>query len=394
MRRKGKIWQSKYQELIVRSYQAGMFVSEISSIPEIAALGPSEFTIRNILKANNIRPTWRKKKRKPEMWRSEVQKSVVRLRNQGCSIRTIRDRLNGKHPEIKLSKSSVVCLLEENAEHITYLPRDKKDIWKPELAGKIAEMYKSGMLIKEIRDSELLRDYSPSGYMIRDILKSQGVKLTWKKGELRRWPDDLQVRVVELYQDGMTFEEIKSQPEIRENRPTDYAIRKILKRHGIKTREATSIKTPVSEARFRRYRDGQLSSREVSAIHKHLALYPPSMQKMLERMGLTQMDTPHAKSTDRKKVEILGRNAMNWSNFFSWTVKNLEDDDLKRHVFDLGLEFGRGITFLKTAWKQGNEDKITRAWSRLDECSRQMTALFEKILWKPAISCQVSRIRG
>ena len=384
MRKKGLVWGEKYQKLVVESYAGGMFISDILKLPEITKLSPSEYTIRNILKANGISANWRKKKRKPEFWALELVDKIVALRNEGKSIRAIRDSVNSEVGDCRTSKSTIVRILEANAGKVKFRPSRRRDIWKPQIVRKIVKMYESGMLINDIRKSELLKEYRPSGYVIRDILKSQGVKLTWKKGELRRWPREAQQKIVELYRSGCKFSDILNHVELKKHKPTNYAIRKILKKHGVKTKGETRYKQPVSENRFRRYRVGDLSLKDEAIVHKHLAVNEAGRKLMVERMALGLAVKVPAKGRGAEKVRNLRENAKSWADFFSWVMKNLSDETVKRNIIMLGLEFGSTLRALQTAYKSGDESKRKKAWARANQISTRMSELYKDVLLKPA----------
>lgn len=384
MRKKGPIWGEKYQSLVVESYAGGLFISDILRLPEIASLSPSEYTIRNILKANGVKANWRKKKRKPEFWAKDLVEKIIALRNEGKSIRAIRDAVNSKAGGGKTSKSTVVRILEANASKVRFRPSRRRDIWKPQIVRKIVKMYESGMLINDIRKSDLLKEYHPSGYVIRDILKSQGVKLTWKKGELRRWPQAARQKIVELYRSGFKFSDILNHVDLKKYKPTNYAIRKILKKHGVKTKGETRYKQPVSDDRFRRYRLGKLSLKDEAIIHKHLAVNEAGRKLMVERMALEIAGKVPAKGRGAEKVRNLRRNAENWAEFFSWAMKNLSDETVKRNIILLGLEFGSALRGLHNAYKSGDELKRKKAWARADSVSTRMSELYEDVLRKPS----------
>jgi len=384
MRKKGPIWGEKYQRLIVESYVNGMFISDILRLPEIARFEPSEYTIRNILKANNVRANWKKKKRKPDLWEQDVVERIIELRNKGESIRSIRDALNSGRSGNKISKSTIVRILEANAGRVRFRPSRHRDIWKPSIVRRIVQMYESGMLISEIKQSELLREYKPSNYVIRNVLKSQGVQLTWKKGELRRWPLKAQKKIVEMYRSGMKFSEIMSDPDLALYRPTNYAIRKILKRHGVRTKGETRYKQPISDDRFRRYRNGRLSSKEEAIIHKHLETNETGRQLMIERMRLHLAQDIPARGRGSDRVRNLQRNAQRWADFFSWAICNLSSEEVKRNIIILGLEFGKEINKLATAYSRGDGAERKKVWSRVEAVSARMSDLFSEVLRKPA----------
>ena len=393
MRKKGPIWEERYQRLIVDSYAGGMFISDIMKLPEIAELAPSEYTVRNILRANGVKANWRKKKRKPGFWDLENVESIVAMRNEGMSIRAIRDAVNSQVKSGRISKSTIVRILEENADRVDFRPPRTQDIWKPKIVQAIVKMYESGMLISEIQRCELLRDLKPSSYVIRDVLKSQGVKLTWKKGELRRWPQEVQTRIVEMYRSGMRFAEIIAHPELARYRPTNYAIRKILKKHGVKTKGETRYKQPISARRFKQYREEALSQREEAIIHKHLAVNPAGRQLMQERMGLTLAEEVPARGAATERVRKLQRTAKRWAGFFSWGMCNLSDEGTKRRIITLGLELGESIRKLSTAYTNGDESKRREIWSEICEVSESMSALYAEILGKPARSFKITSLQ-
>ena len=393
MRKKGPIWEERYQRLIVDSYAGGMFISDIMKLPEIAGLAPSEYTVRNILRANGVKANWRKKKRKPGFWDQENVERIVAMRNDGMSIRAIRDAVNSEIKRGRISKSTIVRILDEKAEQVDFHPPRTQDIWKPKIVQAIVKMYESGMLISEIQRCELLRDYKPSSYVIRDVLKSQGVKLTWKKGELRRWPQEVQKRIVDMYRSGMRFAEIISHPELAQFRPTNYAIRKILKKNGVKTKGETRYKQPISTRRFKQYREDELSQREEAIIHKHLAVNPAGRQLMQERMGLTLADEVTAKGTAAERVRKLQRTAKRWAGFFSWGICNLSDEATKHKIISLGLKLGERIRLLSAAYSNGDEAKRKQIWSEISEVSEAMSTLYAEILGKPARSFKISSLQ-
>ncbi len=389
MRKKGKIWRGEYQELIVDSYTGGMYISDVLELPGIARLSPSEYTIRNILRANGVKANWRKKKRKPALWSPEVVDRVVAMRNEGKSIRAIRDAVNAELEGASASKSTIVRILEENADGVHYRPWRRHDIWKPSVTRQVVKMYRNGMLINEIRRSEPLREFRPSGYVIRDILKSHGVKLTWKKGELRRWPPEVQRRILELYRSGMRFADILAHPELKEYRPTNYAIRKILRKFGVRTKGETRYKQPISEERFRAYRDGKLGPAEEAIVHKHLAVDEAGREEMLRRMRLSAAERLPDSGTSNRRIRTLRRNAKRWAGFFSWAIRSLSDEGSKREIILLGLEYGMALRYLDGTLRRGDDEKEERAWSRLAKVAGAMAALYSSVLEKPARSFRI-----
>jgi hypothetical protein len=392
MRKKGPIWEERYQKLIVEGYSKGMFISDILKLPEIAELSSSEYTIRNILKANGVKANWRKKKRKPEFWSRELVDKIVELRNAGRSIRAIRDEVNSAVKNGRISKSTIVRVLEANAGVVRFRPSRRRDIWKPQVVREIVRMYESGLLINDIRRSESLREYRPSGYVIRDILKSQGVKLTWKKGELRRWPQEAQQKVAELYRTGLKFSEIIEHSELKKYRPTNYAVRKMLKKQGVKTKGETRYKQPVSEERFKLYCSGSMNLKEEAIIHKHLAVNEAGRKLMVVRMGLGIADRIPAKGRGADKVYRLQANARSWADFFSWGVRILSDETVKRHIIVLGIEFGSALRVLQGAFKSGDEKRKKKAWMRAEKISERMSELYDEVLRKPASTFEIRSV--
>lgn len=388
MRKKGPIWDDKYQSLIVERYLDGMVIDEIRRLPEIDRFSPSAFTIREILKANNVRPTWKKRKRKPEVWQTETIDRVLVLRNTGMPITAITEKLAEESPELDLSRSTVVRILDEHADRVTYRPRMVQGGWSPEVVQKVVSMYLDGMLIKEIVESDVFGDRRITQRTVRALLKSEGVKLTAKKGSLRRWPEGLQRKVVDLYQEGRTFAEIKQDAEIATNNPTDYAIRNILRKHGISTRSGTSYREPIVAARYRRYVDGRMTAKEVSLVHKHLARVDEGRERMVERMGIVAATS--LPDDDEACVALKG-NVENWRRFYDWAIRYLYDDELKRDLFILGAEFGKRIQQLKSVYAKGDEEAELAAWEDLDETVRKLKIAYNNVLREPIRASKLSR---
>jgi signal recognition particle subunit SEC65 len=388
MRNKGPIWQETIQRLISEKYASGMVIRDILNLPEIAAIAPSPHTIREVLRANGVRPTWKKKKRKPGSWDRRVVGFIIDRRNEGMTLSRITRAVAVEFPEAAVSRSTVVRILDENVGLIRepVVPARAKD---DQIARKIVELYKSGMRVSDIRASALFAEKPPSGHTIREILKRNGVQLTGKKGELRRWPEELQRRIVELYQDGMTFHEIKSDPLIAANRPSDYAIRNILRRFGIVTKRGSIYKEPITAARFRRYRDGLLAEKELSILHRHLAQAPESRAKVADWMGLAQAETLPVNGPEGARVRVLQQAARNWEVFFFWCIDALHRNDVKRLVCVRGVELGKAIAALRRVTREQDEEKIRKSWDRIADIVAEMRRLHEEVLGAPA---EASRI--
>lgn len=385
MRNKGPIWQEPVQRLIVDRYTSGMVIGDILTLPEIAALKPSPHTIREVLRANGVQPTWKKKHRKPNAWDRRVVDFVVDRRNEGMTLSRIARAAALEFPASGISRSLVVRILDANVARIRN-PGPPSDQGDEEIAGKIIAMYRSGMLVSEIRASDIFPERPPSGHTIREILKRHGVQLTGRKGELRRWNDDLQRRIVELYQDGLTFAEIKADPPVAANKPTDYAIRNILRKFGIVTKRGSIYKEPITAVRFRRYRDGLLAEKEMSILHRHLARAPESRAKVADWMGLAQAETLSAIGTDAERVRVVREAARNWEVFFFWCIDALHRNDVKRLACVRGVELGKAISALRRAHREQDQDKIRKTWERIADILGEMRRLHREVLGEPAES--------
>jgi hypothetical protein len=392
MRRKGPIWGENYQKLIVESYKSGKFISDIMKQPEIVQFSPSEYTIRSILKANKVRATWKKKKRQPKFWRQDVVDKVISLRNFGKSIRSTRDEVNACFPEIEISKSTVVRMLKVYSGKVRFRPSRRRDVWKPDIARRIVELYRQGMLINDIREVDFLKELKPSGNVIREVLKTQGVRLTWKKGQLRRWPENVRKRIVEMYRSGMNFNDILQNSELQHYKPTHYAIRKILKQYGVKTKGETRYKQPISDERFHAYRNGNLSPKEQAIIHKHLAVNETGREKMIKRMRLHLVEKLPEAGDFSDKIKALKVNAKRLRDFFTWSMINLSDEATKKSIIMNGLEFGRRLANLNTAFRRSDEVKLKQAWSRVVESGLELSELYNRVLSEPSQSFRMEPI--
>jgi hypothetical protein len=393
MRSKGPIWESALQNLIVESYRGGMLVDDILSLPRVAPLGVSPFTIRSILKHNKIRPTNNRRKRKDDLWSSAVVQAVVTERNYGHTINKTLEHVNLQFPKIGMKRSTLVRILEDNEESITYRFGDVPDIWSADVLERVVDLYQEGKTVADICKHEIFRGLLVNERAVRNILKSEGVQLTSKKGKLRRWPAELQQRIVHLYQEGCTFDEIKAEPEIASNNPTDYAIRNILKQHDITTRRAINFREKISDARYRRYRDGKMNPNEISLVHKHLARFEEGRNQMQKRMGLLPEGNVFTEFEQYDELLIIEKNSKSWAMFFQWAMRYLYSDSLKRHIFEIGLEFSRAMSYYRRVIKEGDSEKRARTYQRLQDCITDMQAVVAEVIKQPLSSVKIKSLR-
>jgi predicted Zn-ribbon and HTH transcriptional regulator len=382
MRRKGEIWKPQFQKLIVKRYKSGMPVGEILELPELQAVDASEYLVRQILKKNKVKTIWQRAKIKEELWEPEVVNFIVSLRNSGHSYSKIKEKVVSRFPGISVSRSSIVRVLEENSklvEHDSKLSAAQRE----RISDLIVEKYKTGTLVKEIISLPELQKYQLSEHVVRTILKEKGVRLTGRKGELRRWPEELQKRIVNLYQEGMTFEEIKQEKGIAENNPTDYAIRNILRRKGVVTRKPSYLQ-PISSVRYRKYRDNKLHEKEISLIHKHLARFSEGRHLMLSRIGLDDLKIDGISCLTELEKDSLIINADRWKGFFHWGMQFLYDDALKKKIFNYGLEYTRAVSYLRKACEMEDQTRLKRGWNRISKAMQEMSELQKELLLQPA----------
>jgi hypothetical protein len=382
MRKKGEIWRQKYQDLIVSKYEAGMPVAKILQLNELQEVKPSEYVVREILKKNKVKPVWQRDKVKEEFWDSEVVDFIIDQRNRGDSFSLIVRKVNLKYKKARMSRSTVVRIIGENKNRLQRSPSPSGEQLE-RVSKLVVEKYKEGMLVKAIRKLPEVQRYKLSEHSVRTILKQQGVELTGRKGELKRWPEELQQKVVDLYQEGLTFEEIKQQEGIVENNPTDYAIRTILKRRGF-TKRKPSYLQPISELRYRRYRDNKLDGKGISLIHKHLARFEEGRELMIRRMGFKELRLSEIDCLNDQLRAVLEKNANHWEGFFHWGMQYLYDDGLKKELFLLGLEYNRALAYLRRSCRDQNNEKIKRAWERIVLNLETMREFQRAILVEPA----------
>lgn len=382
MRKKGEIWKQRYQQLIVDSYRRGMPVSKILELDELQNVAASEYLIRQILKENNVKTVWRRAKANKKFWRPEVVNRIVSQRDAGKSLSEITEDINNSFADLNISRSTIVRILDESKPEGSagrQIPKEKRE----QLSRLIVEKYNEGMLVRDICKLPRISRFKLSDYSVRRILKENGVELTGRKGELRRWPENLKQRIADLYQEGMTFDEIKQDEEIAENKPTDYAIRNILRRKGIVTRKPSYLK-PISMPRYQRYRDGKMGNKETSMIHKHLARFREGRVLMLRRMGLQDIDAGEMTCISDEQKKSLTANARNWRGFFHWGMQFLYDDELKRRLFELGIEYSRALNYLRRACRENDKTRQEKALLRIDTDIAEMATFQTEILLEPA----------
>ena len=384
MRKRGLAWDDWYQKLVVESYKSGMYVSEIMKLPQIAKLSPKAYMIRSILRANGIKPSWNRKKQRPELWEPEFVGRIIDLRNAGKSVRVIRESLKENFPDIEISKSTIVRIIDANSHLVRYKPPRRRAVWRKEIANKIVELYKNGTLINDIKDSQFLKDYKPSGNVIREILKAHGVKLTWRKGELRRWPVEVRERIVEMYRSGMDFKTILNDESLQPYSPTHYAIRKILKLYGVKTQREARYKKPITKERFKQYTGGKLRPEEEAAIHKHLALYRESREEMFRRMRMhLARDLPEA-GEHGDRIRTVKLNAKRLREFIAWGMQNLKDEFTKKRILLTGMEYGKAVLYLHTSLRKKDESRFEHAWARIENVAAELACIYSEVLGEPA----------
>ena len=384
MRKKSAIWHQQNQAMIVKQYERGKRVPDILKMLHEKGIKASEFTLRSVLKENGIKAVWRMPVRKPELWNSDVVERIVALRNQGVSFAAISKRISNEYPDVKMPKSTVVRIVEKNQERITYQPYRPGDDIPEDIKQIIIKLYKEGNTIKSIISHPDMASYSLKSRTIRRLLKENNVPLTGKKGNLRRWSEELQQRVVDLHLQGMTFEEIKGDSEIRGNNPTDYAIRKILKANGVITRRISTYKDDVDENRFRGYRDDHLKPKDVAIIHKHLAYSQEGRELMIKRMKLNLDEADLSGKYPGKFVDAVMTNVSAWRNIFFWAVQYLYDDGIKKGIFQTGLNLGNTMRYLFRAIDTGDRIRQEKALKRLDDIREEMQQLYDELIGNPA----------
>lgn len=392
MRKKSAIWLDENQAYILDKYNEGIAVPEILDLLEQRGLKTSEFTLRSVLKENGIKADWRMPVRKPELWDEALVREIINLRNQGLSFLAISKEISSSKPEIKVPKSTVVRILEKNSSAVTYQPYKQGDEIPLEIKNRIIKLYQDENTIRNILAHPEIVPYSLNSRVIRRLLKENKISLTGKKGNLRRWSDELQQKVVDLHLEGKTFEEIKKDKDISSNNPTDYAIRVILKNRGVITRQVSTYKDEIDESRYRAYRDGRLKEKDVAMVHKHLAFSEEGRELMLRRMKLNLGKQTVDERFYKEIPEALFENISAWRGFFCWSVQYLYDDGLKKEVFKTGVALGKAMRYLLKAIESGDKLKREKGWSRLEEVSSEMERIYDIFLGAPARSFRLKDI--